>query len=86
MVSQSIPRLLHHAPLQVLNTRYTEASTLLKSPQDTIWHAAVLEGLATLQVVDAWSATQAGVCTLSVASLRHCADRFHVGPLECSSR
>lgn len=49
------------SPIQSLNTRYTEALALLKNPQDTVWHAAVLEGLATVQVIDAWAATQAGV-------------------------
>lgn len=38
-----------------------EALALLKNPQDTTWQAAVLEGLATQQVIDAWSASQVGV-------------------------
>lgn len=37
---------------------YNEALILLKSAQDAVWHASALEGLATLQVVDAWSSNQ----------------------------
>ncbi|THH33843.1 hypothetical protein EUX98_g252 [Antrodiella citrinella] len=39
---------------------YSEAIAMLKNSQDIAWHAAVLEGLATVQVLDAWSATQVG--------------------------
>ncbi|KAH8106969.1 TRAPP II complex [Cristinia sonorae] len=39
---------------------YTEAIIMLKNPQDTVWHASALEGMATVQMIDAWSATQAG--------------------------
>ncbi|XP_006458106.1 hypothetical protein AGABI2DRAFT_148600 [Agaricus bisporus var. bisporus H97] len=35
---------------------YTEALQLFKNSQDHAWHAAVLEGLATISVVEAWSA------------------------------
>jgi trafficking protein particle complex subunit 9 len=38
--------------------RYSEALVLLKNSQDAIWHASTLEGLATIQVVDAWAANQ----------------------------
>ncbi|GJE90813.1 TRAPP II complex [Phanerochaete sordida] len=37
---------------------YSEAIILLKSSQDSVWHASALEGLATMQVVDAWSSNQ----------------------------
>lgn len=46
--------------LRLINTctspRYNEAIALFKSPQDTIWHASALEGLAVTAIVDAWSA------------------------------
>ncbi|KAE9396079.1 hypothetical protein BT96DRAFT_1041682 [Gymnopus androsaceus JB14] len=35
---------------------YTEALQLLKSPLDSIWHASALEGMATIPILDAWSA------------------------------
>ena len=38
--------------------RYNEAIVLFKSPKETPWHAAALEGLATIPVVEAWSSTQ----------------------------
>ncbi|KZT09435.1 uncharacterized protein LAESUDRAFT_694916 [Laetiporus sulphureus 93-53] len=38
---------------------YTEAIALFKGPQDAIWHASALEGLATIPVVQAWSSSQA---------------------------
>ncbi|KIJ44069.1 hypothetical protein M422DRAFT_252562 [Sphaerobolus stellatus SS14] len=38
---------------------YGESLTILvKSPQDTVWQASVLEGLCTIQVLDAWNAGQ----------------------------
>lgn len=36
--------------------RYTEALQLLKTPLDSIWHASALEGMATIPILDAWSA------------------------------
>lgn len=38
--------------------RYTEAIALFKAPQDVIWHASALEGLATITVLEAWAAGQ----------------------------
>ncbi|KAJ4474536.1 TRAPP II complex [Lentinula lateritia] len=35
---------------------YTEALQLLKSPLDSIWNASALEGMATIPILDAWSA------------------------------
>ncbi|KAJ7632643.1 transport protein Trs120 or TRAPPC9 TRAPP II complex subunit-domain-containing protein [Roridomyces roridus] len=37
---------------------YNEALTLFKSSSDAIWQAATLEGIATVSIVDAWSAGQ----------------------------
>ena len=39
--------------------RYNEAIVLFKSPQEALWHAAALEGLATIPVVESWSSTHA---------------------------
>lgn len=41
---------------QMSATRYTEAILLFKLPQDTIWHASAMEGMATLSILEAWSA------------------------------
>lgn len=38
------------------NIWYTEATQLFKTSQDNAWHAAALEGLATVAIVEAWSA------------------------------
>jgi hypothetical protein len=35
--------------------RYIEAVASLKTPQDAIWHASALEGMATVSLLDAWS-------------------------------
>ncbi|KAJ3829021.1 TRAPP II complex [Lentinula raphanica] len=35
---------------------YTEAVQLLKSPSDSIWNASALEGMATIPILDSWSA------------------------------
>ncbi|KAH9926207.1 TRAPP II complex [Fomitopsis serialis] len=46
-----------HADSQIW---YTEAIALFKgSPHDTAWHAAALEGLATIPVIEAWSSGSA---------------------------
>ncbi|KZT67733.1 hypothetical protein DAEQUDRAFT_792472 [Daedalea quercina L-15889] len=46
-----------HADSQIW---YTEAIALFKgSPHDTAWHAAALEGLATIPVIEAWSSGNA---------------------------
>jgi hypothetical protein len=39
-----------------IKPRYTEAIQLFKSSQDTAWHAAALEGIATVSMIEAWSA------------------------------
>ncbi|KXN89239.1 hypothetical protein AN958_05993 [Leucoagaricus sp. SymC.cos] len=38
------------------NIWYTEAIQLFKNSQDNAWHASALEGLATVAIVEAWSA------------------------------
>ncbi|KAG2144925.1 TRAPP II complex [Suillus cothurnatus] len=38
---------------------YAEAIVLFKTGQDPVWHASVLEGMATVFVLDAWSAGKA---------------------------
>lgn len=38
-----------------VSIRYNEAIILCKSPQDAVWHASALEGLATIPVLEAWS-------------------------------
>jgi hypothetical protein len=35
--------------------RYTEAVALFKAANDPVWYASVLEGLATIALLDAWS-------------------------------
>lgn len=35
--------------------RYIESLQLFKSSQDHVWHAATLEGLATVSVIESWS-------------------------------
>lgn len=35
--------------------RYTEALLLFKSSPDSAWHAATLEGIATVFIIEAWS-------------------------------
>ncbi|KAJ7774579.1 TRAPP II complex [Mycena maculata] len=37
---------------------YNEALLLFKSSSDTVWQAATLEGMATVSIIDAWSAGQ----------------------------
>jgi hypothetical protein len=44
--------------------RYAEAIVLFKTGQDPVWHASVLEGMATVFVLDAWSAGQGLVSQL----------------------
>ncbi|KAL0946868.1 hypothetical protein HGRIS_013034 [Hohenbuehelia grisea] len=39
-------------------TWYSEAIALFKGPQDAAWHASALEAMATLPVLEAWSAGQ----------------------------
>ncbi|OBZ75570.1 hypothetical protein A0H81_04217 [Grifola frondosa] len=36
---------------------YSEAVALFKGPQDIVWHASALEGLATIPIIEAWSST-----------------------------
>ena len=43
-------------PTSHLLRRYTEALALFKPPQDSLWYASALEGMATIQILDAWSA------------------------------
>ncbi|KAI0079931.1 Trs120-domain-containing protein [Panus rudis PR-1116 ss-1] len=37
---------------------YTEAIAVLRGPQDIVWHASALEGLATIPVIEGWSSPQ----------------------------
>jgi hypothetical protein len=54
---------------------------MFKYPQDAIWHASALEGMATIHVLDAWSAGH-GLVRLSFKILIHGADRYsHSRPL-----
>lgn len=39
-----------------LPDRYTEALQIFKPSQDLPWQASALEGLATITILDAWSA------------------------------
>jgi hypothetical protein len=48
----------------MFGARYEDAVSLFKFPQDAIWHASALEGMATIHVLDAWSAGQ-GLVRLS---------------------
>lgn len=36
--------------------RYTESIIVLKTAQDSAWHASALEGLATAAVIESWLA------------------------------
>ncbi|TFK76416.1 hypothetical protein BDN72DRAFT_808930 [Pluteus cervinus] len=36
--------------------RYTEALMMFKTSSDVVWHAAAVEGLATISIIEAWSA------------------------------
>jgi hypothetical protein len=50
------PTVFFFEPYFFSTSRYTEAVGLLKPPQDSIWYASALEGMATCHVLDAWSA------------------------------
>lgn len=45
-----------HAMVSKFCPRYTEAIQLFKSSQDVAWYAAALEGIATVSMIEAWSA------------------------------
>lgn len=45
--------------------RYHESLQLFKSSQDGVWQASALEGLATVAILDAWSAGHGLVGLLS---------------------
>jgi trafficking protein particle complex subunit 9 len=53
---------------------YTESLQYLKS-QDVIWHASALEGLATVSVLDAWSAGQ-GLVSFRLLRPIHVVSKF----------
>ncbi|KAJ7285808.1 TRAPP II complex [Mycena rebaudengoi] len=54
---------------------YNEALLLFKSSSDAVWQAATLEGMATVSVIDAWSAGQ-GLNTSTSASREPYSDVF----------
>lgn len=41
-----------------IKSRYNEALLLFRSSSDTVWQAATLEGMATVSILDSWSAGQ----------------------------
>lgn len=41
--------------IEVDHARYTEAIALFKAHPDNVWHAAALEGLATVSILDSWT-------------------------------
>jgi hypothetical protein len=45
-------------PSCLFKSRYNEALLLFRSSSDTVWQAATLEGMATVSIIDAWSAGQ----------------------------
>jgi len=47
-------------------SRYTEAIQLFKNSQDHAWHGTVLEGLATIAIIEAWSAGHGLVCEIQI--------------------
>lgn len=49
---------------------YAEAIVLFKTGQDPVWHASVLEGMATVFVLDAWSAGQGLQSSVSNNSIK----------------
>ena len=48
--------LLLTSSIEVDHVRYTEAIALFKTHPDNVWHAAALEGLATVSILDSWVA------------------------------
>lgn len=47
------PSIAHLSVL--LDRRYTEAVSLFRTQQDSIWNASVLEGQCILEMLEAWS-------------------------------
>lgn len=39
-------------------SRYNEAIALLKQPNDMLWHASALEGIATANIIEIWTSLQ----------------------------
>lgn len=60
--------------------RYTEALLLFKSSPDATWQAATLEGLATVSIIEAWSAGHA-----LVSQIRYVWKEFLIISIEFSS-
>ena len=42
--------------IEVDHARYTEAIVLFKAHPDNAWHAAALEGLVTVSILESWMA------------------------------
>lgn len=42
--------------IEVDHARYIEAIALFKAHPDNVWHAAALEGLVTVTIIDSWIA------------------------------
>lgn len=44
--------------------RYTEAISLFRTQQDSIWNASALEGQCTVEMLEAWSLGDSLVCSI----------------------
>lgn len=51
-----------NADIELNAYRYNEATVLLKGSPDVVWYASVLEGLATVRVLEAWGSPNIAVC------------------------
>ncbi len=50
-------------PNVLIGDRYTESLQLFRATPDPVWQASALEGLATISILDAWSAGHGLVCS-----------------------
>lgn len=63
------PKHVHYKLQLTRSCRYTEAIQVFRvSTQDSIWHASALEGLATIAIIDSWSAGQGLVSRFNCSS------------------
>lgn len=49
--------------------RYSEAVSMLKSPQDSVWLASAYEGISTIEVLEAWAVIESMVETFTLSYL-----------------
>lgn len=56
--------------VDLLFYRYTEAISLFRTQQDSIWNASALEGQCTVDMLEAWSLGDSLVCRITFPSLR----------------